>query len=53
MGKKHKQAPPAPAPAAPPPLGQKKEEVYGYQTYFRELGYYITRREQYERGLFK
>lgn len=28
----------------------KKEEIYGFQTYFREVGYFITRREQYERG---
>lgn len=28
----------------------KKEEIYGFQTYFREVGYYIVRREQYERG---
>ncbi|KAJ8922716.1 hypothetical protein NQ315_007751 [Exocentrus adspersus] len=29
----------------------KKEEVYGFQTLFRELGYYISRLEQYERSL--
>jgi hypothetical protein len=28
----------------------KKEEVYGFQTLYRELGYYISRLEQYERG---
>lgn len=31
-------------------MAQKKEEIYGFQTYFREVGYYIVRREQYERG---
>ncbi|RZC35593.1 uncharacterized protein BDFB_008264 [Asbolus verrucosus] len=29
----------------------KKEEVYGFQTLYRELGYYISRLEQYERAL--
>lgn len=30
---------------------QQKEEFYGAQTYYRELGYYISRLEQYERAL--
>lgn len=34
-----------------PQAAQKKEEIFGFKTYFRELGYYITRREQYERGI--
>ncbi|XP_008192872.3 outer dynein arm-docking complex subunit 4 [Tribolium castaneum] len=29
----------------------KKEEVYGFKTLYRELGYYISRLEQYERAL--
>lgn len=29
----------------------KKEEIYGFQTLYRELGYYISRLEQYERAL--
>nr|CAI5824624.1 unnamed protein product [Callosobruchus analis] len=32
------------------PFG-KKEDVYGYQTLWRELGYYISRLEHYERSL--
>ncbi|XP_060517668.1 outer dynein arm-docking complex subunit 4 [Cylas formicarius] len=29
----------------------KKEEIYGYETLYREIGYYISRLEQYERSL--
>ncbi|CAH2014705.1 unnamed protein product [Acanthoscelides obtectus] len=32
------------------PFG-KKEDVYGFQTLWRELGYYISRLEHYERSL--
>ncbi|KAI4462526.1 hypothetical protein MML48_4g00007280 [Holotrichia oblita] len=39
------------AAAAIASICQKKDEIYGYQTLYRELGYYITRREQYERAL--
>lgn len=55
MGKKKKRAKAVPAgPLVLAPLtglGQKKEEVYGYQTYFRELGYYLSRKEQYDKGM--
>ncbi|XP_018570368.1 tetratricopeptide repeat protein 25-like [Anoplophora glabripennis] len=36
--------------ATPAQFG-KKDEIYGFQTLFRELGYYISRLEQYERSL--
>lgn len=29
---------------------QKEEDVYGAQTFYRELAYFIARREEYERG---
>ncbi|XP_076270398.1 outer dynein arm-docking complex subunit 4-like [Rhynchophorus ferrugineus] len=32
------------------PFG-KKDEIYGFQTLHREIGYYISRLEQYERSL--
>ncbi|XP_074026093.1 outer dynein arm-docking complex subunit 4 [Leptinotarsa decemlineata] len=32
------------------PFG-KKDEIYGFQTLFRELGYYISRLEHYEKSL--
>lgn len=34
-------------------MAQKKEDVFGALTYYRELAYFITRREEYERGNIK